>query len=65
MSVPILIGKILDVNNQNVAPGEPKDYFQAMLLFTAFGIVALVTAILLKVADKKKGYGLELPNIRK
>uniref|UniRef100_UPI00262B0CD9 MFS transporter n=1 Tax=uncultured Porphyromonas sp. TaxID=159274 RepID=UPI00262B0CD9 len=65
MSVPMLIGAILDANNQNVAPGQPKDYFQAMLVFTAFGVVALITAILLKAADKKKGYGLELPNIKK
>lgn len=65
MSVPMIIGAILDANNQNVAPGEPKNYFQAMLVFTAFGVVALVTAIILKAADKKKGYGLELPNIKK
>ncbi len=65
MAVPMLIGAILDANNQNVAPGQPKDYFQAMLVFTAFGVVALITAILLKAADKKKGYGLELPNIKK
>jgi hypothetical protein len=29
-----------------------------------FGIIALVFAILLKAEDKKKGYGLELPNIK-
>jgi len=29
-----------------------------------FGIIALVFAFLLKAEDKKKGYGLELPNIK-
>jgi hypothetical protein len=30
----------------------------------SFGIIALVFAFLLKAEDKKKGYGLELPNIK-
>lgn len=65
MSVPMIIGAILDANNQGVAPGEPKNYFQAMLLFTSFGVLALIIAVILKGADKKKGYGLEEPNIKK
>jgi hypothetical protein len=35
-----------------------------MLIFMSFGIIALVFAFLLKAEDKKKGYGLELPNIK-
>ena len=34
-----------------------------MLIFTAFGLVALVFGFLLKAENKKKGYGLEMPNI--
>jgi len=36
-----------------------------MIIFTGFGILALVFAFLLKAEDKKKGYGLELPNIQR
>jgi hypothetical protein len=36
-----------------------------MMIFTGFGILALVFALLLRAEDKKKGYGLQLPNIKK
>jgi len=39
------------------------DYFWDLVLFTSLGIVSLLFAFLLKAEDKKKGYGLELPNI--
>ena len=35
------------------------------MIFAAFGILALVFAFLLKAEDKKKGYGLESPNIER
>jgi hypothetical protein len=35
-----------------------------MMIFTRLGILALLFAFLLKAEDKKKGYGLELPNIK-
>lgn len=41
------------------------NYTIPMLLFTLFGVLALIVAIMLKAEDKKKGYGLELPNIKK
>jgi len=34
-----------------------------MIIFTSFGILALLFAFLLKAEDRKKKYGLELPNI--
>jgi hypothetical protein len=34
-----------------------------MLIFACFGILAIVFAFLLKNEDRKKGYGLEKPNI--
>jgi hypothetical protein len=36
-----------------------------MMIFTGLGVLALLFAFLLKAEDKKKGYGLELPNIKK
>ncbi|MFC4665888.1 MFS transporter [Falsiporphyromonas endometrii] len=62
MSVPIIIGRILDVTNPNVAPGEPKNYTTAMIVFAMFGVAAFFLGFVLKIADKKKGFGLELPN---
>jgi hypothetical protein len=41
------------------------DYTLPMLIFTCFGALALCFAFLLKKEDKRKGYGLELPNIKK
>jgi hypothetical protein len=34
-------------------------------MFTTLSVLALLFAFLLKAEDKKKGYGLELPNIHK
>ncbi len=41
------------------------NYTLPMLIFMSFGILALLFAFLLKVEDRKKGYGLEKPNIVK
>lgn len=65
MVVPIAIGAILDATNKGVAAGEPKNYTIAMLVFASFGILAFILGFILKAADKKKNYGLELPNIEK
>lgn len=40
------------------------DYTIPMVIFAGFGILALLLAIYLKGLDKKKHYGLELPNIK-
>lgn len=72
MGVPYLIGWVLDkycVIGYTAVPGGKAvamyNYTIPMLIFTCFGLLALVFAILLKAEDKKKGYGLELPNIKK
>ena len=65
MVVPTVIRAILDATNKGVAAGEPKNYTLAMLVFASFGVLAFILGILLKGADVKKGYGLELPNIEK
>jgi predicted MFS family arabinose efflux permease len=41
------------------------NYFFDLVIFTSLGILSLLFAFLLKAEDKKKGYGLELPNIEK
>jgi len=35
-----------------------------MLVFACFGLLAILFAFWLKVEDKRKGYGLEKPNIK-
>ncbi|MBO5803459.1 MAG: MFS transporter [Bacteroidales bacterium] len=55
MLFPIIIGKALDVTGGYTVP---------MLIFSSLGILALVLGLWLKVEDKKKGYGLEEPNIK-
>lgn len=71
MGVPALIGWVLDkycVTGQIMREGvsvNTYNYTIPMLIFTAFGVLALLFAYLLKVEDKKMGYGLQLPNIQK
>lgn len=56
MVVPIVIGKVLD---------QTGTYRLPMLIFASFGVAALLLSLYLKAIDKKKGYGLELPNKKK
>jgi hypothetical protein len=35
-----------------------------MIIFAFFGLLAIFFAFMLKAEDKKKGYGLEMPNIK-
>jgi len=70
MGVPALIGWVLEkycITGQVVRDGlkvNTYNYTIPMLIFTSFGVLALIFAFLLKIEDKKKGYGLELPNIK-
>lgn len=65
MLTPITIGAVLDATNQGVPAGEALYYTPAMLVFTSFGALALIISMILKGYDKKKGFGLEEPNIKK
>jgi predicted MFS family arabinose efflux permease len=71
MGVPALIGWVLDkycITGTHLIDGSPVpsyNYTLPMIIFTSFGVIALVFALLLKAEDKKKGYGLEMPNIKK
>jgi nitrate/nitrite transporter NarK len=70
MGVPALIGWVLNkycITGTRLVDGvnvSNYNYTLPMVIFTGFGLLALVFAVLLKAEDKKKGYGLELPNIR-
>lgn len=60
--VPVWIGK---VNQANTAADGTIDYTQTMTIFACFGVVAIVISLLLILEDKRKGYGLQKPNIKK
>lgn len=78
--VPVIIGNALASSNANneaviaakalVEQGQtdiliPYNYTVPMVIFACFGVAALLLALYLKIIDKKKGFGLELPNIKK
>ena len=54
--VPLLIGVVLKATGAYIVP---------MCIFASFGVLAFIMSFFLKVEDRKKGYGLELPNIKK
>jgi phosphotransferase system glucose/maltose/N-acetylglucosamine-specific IIC component len=68
-ALPTFMGVILEkfcITGYDVTGKIPKyDYSIPMLIFMCFGILAVVFALLLKAEDKKKGYGIESPNIIK
>ena len=60
---PALIGKVLVNTNPAGTAAHELDYTWALVMLAALGIAALLISVYLRVVDKKKGYGLELPNI--
>lgn len=72
--VPMLIGSVLESSNASNpavvaakaanADFIPYDYTLPLVIFSMFGVMAFFFAIYLKVLDKKKGFGLEEPNIK-
>jgi Nitrate/nitrite transporter len=59
---PMLIGSVLRSVNAGVEDPLQYNYTVPMLIFASCGVVALLLGLTLKGMDKKKGYGLELPN---
>lgn len=51
--VPLLIGRLRVATNGYLVP---------MCVFASFGVLAFLLSLALKIEDKKKNYGLELPN---
>lgn len=72
---PLLIGKVLTATNPQVAADEASgiltpeqaavsyDYTWPLVMLACLGIAALILGLVLKVIDKKKHLGLELPNV--
>lgn len=58
--VPVLIGNAIAANTSN----GTTDYTIPMSIFALFGAMAVVIAVLLKITDKRKGYGLEEANVK-
>ena len=54
--VPLIIGIAFEKTGGYVVP---------MIIFASFGVLAYIMSFFLKIEDKKKGYVLELPNIKK
>ncbi len=63
-SFPMLIGSVLRSSNPGVTNPLEYNYTVPMLVFASLGAAALLLGIWLKAEDKRKGYGLEEPNIK-
>ncbi|MBR4129859.1 MAG: MFS transporter [Bacteroidaceae bacterium] len=61
---PLLIGKVLDKTNPGVDDPTKFDYTAPLVMLACLGVAALLLGFVLKVVDKKKGLGLEEPNIK-
>ena len=61
---PLLIGKVLDSTNPGVTDPTKFDYTAPLIMLASLGVAALLLGFVLKAVDKKKGIGLEEPNIK-
>ncbi len=73
---PMLIGKMLDSTNSQITEAlangtmTPEvaavsyDYTWPLVMLACLGVASFIIALYLKSVDRKKGYGLELPNIK-
>lgn len=73
---PLLIGKVLDKTNPELVEGLQNgtisaeqaavsyNYTAPLVMLASLGVAALILGFILKAVDKKKGLGLEEPNIK-
>ena len=61
---PLLIGKVLDATNPEGVSATELNYTAPLVMLAGLCVAALILGLVLKVVDKKKGIGLELPNIK-
>lgn len=69
LAVPVLIGWALSASNPGVSEqikagveGVKYNYLVPELIFASFGVLAFGLGFILKMYDRKKGYGLDKPN---
>ena len=57
--VPLIAGIILDRTN----PGDPEvlNYTPTILMFAGLGLAGLLFAVMLKILDGRKNYGIDMP----
>ena len=61
---PMIIGSVLSTSNPGITDPLQYNYTIPMCVFASLGVMALFLGFALKALDKKKGYGLEAPNIQ-
>lgn len=61
---PMIIGSVLNASNPGITDPLQYNYTIPMCVFASLGVMALFLGFALKALDKKKGYGLEAPNIQ-
>ena len=61
---PMIIGSVLSASNPGITDPLQYNYTIPMCVFASLGVMALFLGFALKALDKKKGYGLEAPNIQ-
>jgi MFS family permease len=62
---PMIIGSVLKSSNPGITTPTEYNFTNPMLLFASLGVLAFFFGLWLKIVDKRKGYGLEIPNIKK
>lgn len=62
---PMIIGSVLKASNPGVTDPLQYNYTLPMVVFASLGVAALFLGLYLKAIDRKGGYGLEEPNIKK
>ena len=55
---------MLDATNEGVTNPHEYNYTWPLVMLAGLGIAALLLGFVLKAWDKKKGLGLELPNVK-
>lgn len=73
---PMLIGKVLDSTNPTIVEGLANgtmtneqaaisyNYTAPLIMLASLGLLALLIGLILKVVDRKKGLGLDEPNVK-
>ncbi len=73
---PLLIGKVLDASNPEITQAVEShkmtveqasvsyDYTAPLVMLACLGVAALLIGLWLKVIDRRKNLGLELPNVK-